>query len=156
MLDSGLFDIASLPIVNLLLATLPPDMVAAARSSLPFDSLASAARVRCPVLAFHSAADEIVPAEQARRFIAACCSADKTLELLDRSGHNDVWLHHGARLDRLLSSFASRVLADPPAPPLGAAELSRLSVRELRERAQLRGISMLGCSEKADLVNLLL
>jgi len=135
---------------------MPPEVIRAASSSQPFDSLAAAPSITCPILAYHSILDEIVPSSQAQALQrAAVNSRDVRLELLPDSGHNDVWIKHTPLLARLLDGFLARV-ALPCEPALDEAALLRLPVRDLRSRAAAHGLDVSHCIEKSDIVRLLM
>ena len=150
VVDSGLQDIMALPMVSALVGL---GSSAASFPAAPFDSLASASAITVPVLIHHSEADSIVPYAQAASLHAALQTKDKTLHRWPPPcGHNDIAVHNQNELARLLRGFVARVCL----PPLDAAALASLSVKELKARAAARGLDTAGCLYKEDMVALLL
>lgn len=107
---------ADLPVRALILQGAFTSLVAVASDHIPlmpwrlllrdrYDNLAAAARVRCPVLMLHGAADRIVSVEHARR-LAAAFPTPPLLRIAPESGHNDLseWTGYDGALEELLGA----------------------------------------------------
>lgn len=80
-----------------------------------FDTEAVIADVTCPVLIVHGAEDRLIPAAHGRA-LAERLGARATWVELPRTGHEDVWEQHAARV--AARDFVAKVVATPlPAMP---------------------------------------
>ncbi len=75
-----------------LLLYLIPIMTSAGLDEFESANLARIASITLPVLLIHGEHDEIIPAQQAQVFYDNVGSADKTLLMVPRAGHNDILL----------------------------------------------------------------
>ena len=157
VVDSGLLDIRSLPMVAQMAAMMGigKEMLGA----LP-DPLSSERKLRgiaAPLLVLHSEADEIIPFAQAEACLRAAGSVQKQLHKFgDGSAHNDIVMRHTALYTRVLADFLRRAAGGEAPPPEDEAALLALPVRELKLRLKARGLDARHCIEKRDFVELLL
>jgi pimeloyl-ACP methyl ester carboxylesterase len=155
VLDSGLVEIRSLPMVAMLAGALPNGAELLRSLPDPLGTVAKLGRVTCPLLILHSTADVVIPFAQAGLALRSATVARwKHLESFPRSGHNDLLAQHFERVTALMGQLLAQ--AGGGGEKESEEALSALSVKELRLRIAARGLRADGCVEKGDLVKLLL
>ena len=158
VLDSGLQTLKDLPMIAPLTQMMGPaagNMLAMVPE--PIGTLDKMAKLTQPVLLIHGSSDEIIPYAHATRALAACSSQWKKLQTVNDAGHNDVHQRCGGQYWEWFTELLGATgPAPPPAPPLAAADVGALSVKELKSAMKQRGIDFSACVEKSEMQALLL
>merc|ERR1711865_56356 len=158
VLDSGLQTLKDLPMIAPLTQMMGPaagNMLAMVPE--PIGTLDKMAKLTQPVLLIHGSSDEIIPYAHATRALAACSSQWKKLQTVNGAGHNDVHQRCGGQYWEWFTELLGATgPAPPPAPPLAAADVGALSVKELKNAMKQRGIDFSSCVEKSEMQALLL
>lgn len=80
-----------------------------------FDNLGKIGRVRCPVLAVHGTADEVIPFAHGTAVFAAASEPKRSL-WLEGVHHNDIFYIAGEKIVGEIAAFAKTLPAIPPPP----------------------------------------
>jgi|SRR5690554_31495 len=75
----------------------------------PFDNLGKMGRIDMPLLVIHGAADQLIPASNARELHEASPASDKRLLIIEYAGHNDLIFTNPDRYFGAISAFVTRV-----------------------------------------------
>lgn len=126
-----------------------PDITRAAFPRLPlhlftgrlFDTAAIVRNLQIPLLVIHGEADEVCPPWMARALHDACCSAEKSIHMVEGGLHKDLWERESDLLVRSICRFAGalkplpQTIADKRPAPAHLLDMAfRFARRQCRQR----------------------
>jgi len=105
IVESGLMDIRSLPLVQQMSFMLPGGPELLKQLPDPLGTLDKLANVVLPTLVMHGDQDEIVPVDQGHKCHDGIKAEAKTLHIFAGAGHNDVQAMHGQEYMEEMGAF---------------------------------------------------
>jgi len=111
IVESGLMDINSLPMVQQMSFMLPGGPALLTHLPDPLGTLDKLERVTIPALVMHGDQDEIVPVSQGQECHSRITSAEKTLKIFAGAGHNNVQSSHQEEYNEAFGTFIAKCRA---------------------------------------------
>lgn len=109
ILESGLMEWATLPLVQQLSQKVPNGSSLLSMLPDPLQTLSKLRHIQCPVLVMHGEKDQIVPISQGEQCFSGLGSKLKRFKRLPRANHNDLYQTHPHEYSKELAGFFDQV-----------------------------------------------